>query len=418
MDWRLDPKAFLRSLFESALEVADPASQVARHLTEKPIGRLIVIGAGKASAKMAKAVEAHWPDVAMTGLVVTRYGHAVACEKIEIVEAAHPVPDSAGEEAAKRILQMVTGLDADDLVLVLISGGGSSLLSLPAPGLSLADKKSINAALLKSGATISEINCVRKHLSAIKGGRLGIRIAPARSITLLISDVPGDDPKVIASGPTFGEEMSAADALGILNKYGISLSTEVERHLQSPSAECPGPNDARLARATWRMIATPKMALEAAAQRAQANGVRPIILGDDLEGDARELGKAHAELALQYLGQGPKVLLSGGETSVKVVGNGRGGRNVEYLLSLCAHLGANAQIFGLAADTDGIDGIEEVAGAVIGPDTTGRAQTKGMDLNDFLDRNDAHTFFEALGDQIITGPTLTNVNDFRAILIS
>lgn len=417
MDPAIVPKAVLKQLFEAALDAADPMTQVVKHLPDDPGGRVIVIGAGKASAKMARAVEERWPERELSGLVVTRYGHAVACKRIEVVEAAHPVPDSAGETAARRILQMVSGLQPEDLVLVLISGGGSSLLALPAPGITVADKQYINVALLKSGASIAEMNCVRKHLSAIKGGRLAAAIAPARCLTLLISDVPGDDPAVIASGPTFGEATSPETAYQILQSYGIEIPPLVRQHLLSANGSCLKPDDSRLARAAWRMIATPKMALEAAVQKAKQLGVVPIVLGDDLEGDAAELGHKHAELVKTHGGERPVVYLSGGETSVQVKGSGRGGRNVEYLLSMCHHLNGRIGAHALAADTDGIDGIEEVAGAVIGPDSLKRAAALGLSAVDYLERNDAHTFFEALGDQIITGPTLTNVNDFRAILM-
>ncbi|GLU29821.1 glycerate kinase [Brucella sp. NBRC 12950] len=412
----MDPRLFLHSLFDAALAAADPLIQTARFLPQLPEGRVVVVGAGKAAAKMARAIELAWPEADLSGLVITRYGHHFPCEKIEVIEAAHPVPDQAGQLAAKRIIEAVSGLTERDLVVVLISGGGSSLLSLPAPLVSLADKRNINAALLKSGAAIGDMNCVRKHLSAIKGGRLGLAIFPAQCLTLLVSDVPGDFPDIIASGPTFGEAKQPTDALGILQDYGIVVPPNVLRHLHSNDAICPSPDDPRFAHARWHMIATPLMALEAAANTARQQGVTPIILGDNLEGPADRLGREHALLAQEYKGRGPVVFLSGGETVVRVTGNGRGGRNVEYLLSLCHHLDAS-NVFALAADSDGIDGMEDVAGAFIAPDTKQRAALLGMKTSDYLQRNDAHSFFERLRDQIITGPTLTNVNDFRAILI-
>ena len=371
---------------------------------------------------MAKAVEDYW-DGPLTGLVVTRYGHAVPCERIEIVEAAHPVPDASGEAAARRILGMVQGLGPDDLVLALISGGGSALLSLPAPGLTLADKQAINAALLRSGAPIGEMNCVRKHLSAIKGGRLAAAADPARVLTLVISDVPNDDLSVIASGPTVPDSTTFAEARAILAKYGITSPAAVIEHLERAQDETPKPGDPRLARAETVMIATPQMSLEAAAEVARRAGVTPLILGDAIEGEAREVGKVMAGIARQAALRGqparpPCVLISGGETTVTVRGSGRGGRNVEFLLSLAVEFDGLPGVFAVAGDTDGVDGAEEVAGALITPDTLARAAARGVQAKERLADNDGHGFFEALGDQIVTGPTLTNVNDFRAILIA
>jgi len=411
-------------MFDAAIASAQPSLCIPRHLPstqELGTGRLIVIGAGKASAAMARAVEDNWRGP-LSGLVVTRYGYAVPCERIEIVEAAHPVPDAAGLAAAERLMKLVQGLSADDLVLCLISGGGSSLLPLPAPGLTLDHKQAVNRALLKSGATISEMNCVRRHLSAIKGGRLAAACHPARVLTLLISDVPGDNPIDIASGPTVVDPTTCADALAIVRRYGIEIPAPVREVLESGRGESIKPGDARLARAETRMIATPQMALEAAAAAARDGGYTPYIFGDSLEGEARDVGKVFAGIALQVAARrqpvaAPCVLLSGGETTVTVRGSGRGGRNVEFLLSLAIALDGRAGVHGLAGDTDGVDGLEEIAGAYMGPDTLARAWAKGLRPKDSLAENDGHGFFEALGDSVITGPTLTNVNDFRAILI-
>ena len=411
----------LRRLFDGAIASAQPALCVPPHLPPAPVGRLVVIGAGKASAAMARAVEDHWPGP-LSGLVVTRYGYAVPCQRIEIVEAAHPVPDAAGQRAAQRLLDLVQGLTEDDLVLCLISGGGSSLLPLPAPGLTLEDKQAISRALLKSGATISEMNCVRRHLSAIKGGRLAAACHPARLLTLLISDVPGDDPINIASGPTVADPSTCADALDILRRYAIALPPAVRSLLETGAGESVKPGDARLARAEWRLIATPQMALEAAALVARQAGVTPHILGDAIEGEARDVGRVLAGIALQTAQRNqpftpPCVLLSGGETTVTVRGSGRGGRNVECLLAMAIAMAGHPRIHALAGDTDGVDGLEETAGATLAPDTLARAGQAGLRPLDHLANNDGHGFFGALGDAVITGPTLTNVNDFRAILI-
>lgn len=414
-------RALLLQMFHAAIASAQPGVCIPPHLPAPPRGRLIVVGAGKASAAMARAVEQHWPGP-LSGLVVTRYGYAVPCEHIEIVEAAHPVPDAAGMHAAQRMLECVQGLSEDDLVLCLISGGGSALLPLPAPGLTLDLKQAVNRELLRCGATISEMNCVRRHLSAIKGGRLAAACHPARVLTLLISDVPGDRPTDIASGPTVADPTTCADALGIVRRYGIELAPAVIDVLESGRGESIKPGDPRLAHATVRMIATPQMALEAAAVVARAGGIAPHILGDALEGEARDVGQVLAGIALQVAERGqpvtpPCVLLSGGETTVTVRGDGRGGRNVEFLLSLAIALGGHPRIHGLAGDTDGVDGQEEIAGAIIAPDSLARAWAAGLRPKDMLDNNDGHSFFAALGDSVTTGPTLTNVNDFRAILI-
>ena len=417
-------RALLRSMFDAAVASAQPALCVPAYIPSPAslgAGRLIVIGAGKASAAMARAVEDHWPGP-LSGLVVTRYGYGVPCDRIEIVEAAHPVPDAAGLAAAQRVLQRVQGLGEADVVLCLISGGGSSLLPLPLPGLSLEHKQAVNRALLQSGASISEMNCVRRHLSAIKGGRLAVACYPARVVTLLISDVPGDDPINIASGPTVADPSHCVDALAIVKRYGIDLTPAVRAVLESGQGESIKPGDPRLARNSVHLVATPQMALEAAAKVARAAGYGVHILGDALEGEARDVGKVLAGIALQVAARNqpvaaPCVLLSGGETTVTVRGNGSGGRNVECLLSMALALGGHRRIHALAGDTDGVDGVAEIAGAHIGPDTLSRAQAAGMKPGDYLDNNDGHGFFGALGDSITTGPTLTNVNDFRAILI-
>ena len=414
----------LRRMFDAAIASAQPALCIPPHLPDAQrigTGRLIVIGAGKASAAMARAVEENWSGP-LTGLVVTRYGYSVPCERIEIVEAAHPVPDAAGQVAAKRLLQLVQGLNSDDLVLCLISGGGSSLLPLPALGLTLEHKQTVSRALLKSGATISEMNCVRRHLSAIKGGRLAAACHPAKVLTLLISDVPGDDPIGIASGPTVADPTTCDDALAVIRRYGIDVPDEVTAVLLSGRGESIKPGDPRLEGTETRMIATPQMALEAAAAVARASGVTPYILGDALEGEARDVGKVLAGIALQVAGRGqpvsaPCVLLSGGETTVTVRGNGRGGRNVEWLLAAGIALHGHPRIHALAGDTDGVDGQEEIAGGYWAPDSLERAWTLGLRPKDSLANNDGHGFFQALGDSVVTGPTLTNVNDFRAILI-
>jgi glycerate 2-kinase len=407
----------LRRMFDAAIASAQPARCIPAHLPDPASikGRLIVIGAGKASAAMAQAVEAHWPG-ALSGLVVTRYGYAVPCQRIEIVEAAHPVPDAAGHSAAQRLLALVQGLTADDLVLALISGGGSALLPLPLAGISLDDKQVLNRALLKSGANISEMNVVRRHLSAIKGGRLAAACHPARVITLLLSDVPGDQPQDIASGPTVADPSSCDDALDIIRRYQIDIPPHVRQVLASGQGESIKPGDPRLGANGVRMIATPQMALEAAAAVAREAGYAAHILGDALE------GKTLAAIGLQVAQRQqpfatPCVLLSGGETTVTVRGSGRGGRNVECLLSMAIALGGQPGVHALMGDTDGVDGQEETAGAHIDPSTLQRAWQLGIKPQDSLANNDAHNFFERLNDHLITGPTRTNVNDFRVILI-
>jgi len=415
------PSELLLRMFKAGIAAAQPVVCLPEHLPEAPRGRLVVIGAGKASAEMARVVEANWAGP-LSGLVVTRYGYAVPCARIEIVEAAHPVPDAAGLAAAERIMALVAGLGADDLVLCLISGGGSALLPLPLPGLTLVDKQAVSRALLACGASISEINCVRRHLSAIKGGRLAAVCHPARIVTLLISDVPGDDPADIASGPTVADATTCADALAILRRYGIALPPAVREILESGAGESIKPGDPHLHGSVTKIIATPQMALERAADVARAAGVGAYILGDAIEGEARDVAKTLGGIALQVARHGqpfasPCVLLSGGETTVTLRGNGRGGRNVEFLLALAIALNGNPRIHALAGDSDGVDGVEEIAGAVLTPDTLARAWAQGIRPQDALDGNDGHGFFAALGDSVVTGPTLTNVNDLRLIFI-
>jgi glycerate 2-kinase len=417
----MEHRKLLRRMFDAAVAAASPALCVPENLPKPPKGRTIVVGAGKAAAAMAAAVEANWSGP-LTGLVVTRYGHSVPCRQIEVIEAAHPVPDAAGYTAARRIVDLVGGLTADDLVLCLLSGGGSALLVLPAPGVALKDKQAINRALLRCGAPIGEMNCVRKHLSAIKGGRLAVAAAPAPVVSLMISDVPGDDPSVIASGPTVPDATTAAQAVAILEKYRIEILPSVLEHLLGPSAETPKPGDPRFHHVSNRVIATPQDALEAAAQVARTAGFRPLILGNAIEGEARDVGLVHAGIARQVAAYGqpiepPCALISGGETTVTVRGMGRGGRNAEFLLSLAVALDGRPGIAAIAADTDGIDGSEDNAGAILSPDTLDRAGRAGLEPKAHLANNDAYPIFARLGDLIVTGPTRTNVNDFRAILI-
>jgi hydroxypyruvate reductase len=419
---RREPGALLRAMFQAAVDAATPSRVLKAYLPAAPRGRTVVVGAGKASAAMAEAVEAVWPGP-LSGLVVTRYGHAVPCRHIQIIEAAHPVPDAAGTQAAARILELVAGLTEDDLVLCLMSGGGSALLVQPADGLTLADKRDVTASLLKSGATIGEINTVRKHLSAIKGGRLAAAAAPAPLVTLAISDVPGDDPAVIASGPTVPDPTTYADARAVLEKYKITPPEPIARRLAAARDETPKPGDHVFANTEFEIIARPLGSLQAAAAVARAAGVTPLILGDAIEGEAREVGRALAGIAHSVAAHGhpvkaPAVLLSGGETTVTVRGHGRGGRNAELLLGLGLALDAHPRLFALAADTDGIDGTETNAGAIWSPDSVARARALGLEPARMLEDNDAYSLFAALDDLIVTGPTLTNVNDFRAVLIT
>jgi hydroxypyruvate reductase len=433
-DPRLEPCAFLEHLFGAAVRRALPLHNTAAFLPPPPRGRTLVLGAGKAGGAMAQAVEALWPaDAPLSGLVVTRYHHtplrpAGLPQRIEVVEAAHPVPDAAGLDAAGRILALAQGLTADDLVLCLISGGGSALLTLPAEGLTLEEKQRINRELLDSGANITEMNCVRKHLSRIKGGRLAAACAPARVVTLAISDVPGDDPSVIASGPTVPDATTCADAVAILQRYGIRVPEAIARKLEQGTLETPKPTDAVFQDQQVHMIATPLQSLQAAADAARAAGLDAHILSDEVEGESREVGKVHAALARAVAQRGqpfarPCVILSGGETTVTVrkppagAVRGRGGRAGEFCMGLAQALQGQGNVWALAADTDGIDGLEENAGAFVTPDTLQRARALHMKIDDFLARNDAYGWFHALGDLVVTGPTHTNVNDFRALLV-
>lgn len=421
MPQHTNPREFLTRLLQAAIDAAQPSHCIGAYLPRPPRGRTIVVGAGKASAAMARAFETRW-DAPVEGMVITRYGDAVDCERIQVVEAAHPVPDAPGARAAQRLLELVRGLAADDLVVCLLSGGGSSLLSVPGPGLTLEDLQEVNRRLLKSGATIAEVNCVRRHLSGVAGGRMAAACAPARVVNLVISDVPGDRPCDIASGPTVPDPTTCADALAIARRYGITLPPAARRLLESGRGETVKPDDPRMARIETRLIATPRLALEAAAILSRADGIAPLVLGDRIEGESREVGKVLAGVALSIQAHGeplppPCVLLSGGETTVTVRGHGRGGPNVECLLSIAITLAGAADIHALAADTDGVDGTEPIAGALMAPDTLARARAAGMAPRMYLDDNDAHTFFSRLDDSIVTGPTHTNVNDFRAILV-
>ncbi len=418
-----DPRQFLLDLFSVAVDAVSASRCLPAHLPPAPAkGRIIVVGAGKGAAAMARVVEQHY-NGKVTGMVVTRYQHGCTCDHIEVIEASHPVPDSAGQRAAVRMLDMVKGLSANDLVLCLISGGGSALLALPFDGITLAQKQAINKALLRSGATIADMNCVRKHLSAIKGGRLALACAPARVVTLLVSDVPGDEPNVIASGPTLPDQTTCAQALAILDKYRIHLPPEVRALLASGATETPKPDDPRFAGHQHSIIATAQDALQAAAAHARALGIDTHILSDEIEGEARDVALMHAAMARQIATRGqpftrPCLLLSGGETTVTVRGSGRGGRNAEFLLALALALDGLPGVYAAACDTDGIDGSEDNAGALYLPDSMARAKAAGLKGRALLENNDGYSFFEGIGDLIVTGPTRTNVNDFRAILIT
>jgi hydroxypyruvate reductase len=424
-----DPRGFLLALFNAAVAQAVPGPETAAFLPPPPKGRTLVLGAGKAGGSMAAAVDALWPTNApMSGLVVTRYDYVPPAYKanpgrIEVVEAAHPVPDDAGRRAAKRIAELTKGLTKDDLVLCLISGGASSLLAMPADGITLEEKQAINKALLKSGAAIDEMNCVRKHLSAIKGGRLAAMCAPAQVVTLLISDVPGDAPQVIGSGPTVPDSTTCADALRILARYGIEVPAAARAGLASGALETPKPGDAVFAGHAVHMIATPQQSLQAAAALAREAGIGVHVLSDEMEGESREVGKVHAAMARYIARRGepfakPCVVISGGETTVTVKSKGgRGGRATEFLLGCAIALQGEPGVHVMAGDTDGIDGVEDNAGAIVTPTTLARAVGLGLKAQDFLDNNDAYNFFKPLGDLVVPGPTFTNVNDFRAVLI-
>ncbi len=413
----MEPRDFLQRMFNAAVAAAQPHLRIPEFLPKAPKGRTVVIGAGKASAAMARAFEEAW-EGELSGLIVTRYGYEVACGRLEIFSAAHPVPDGNSELGARRLLETVSKLTEDDLAVCLISGGGSALIAAPADGLTLDDKQAVNTALLRSGANIHEMNCVRKHLSAIKGGRLAAAAAPARIVNLLISDVPGDHPASIASGPTVPDPSTYADARAIIGKYGIDLPAGAKARLETGVSETPKPGNPIFDRVETHLIALPKASLAAAAAVAEAEGVRTIMLGDALEGEARELGAEHARLALETRSSGGGcVLLSGGETTVTVRGHGKGGRNVEYVLGMARELRGAPGVHAIACDTDGIDGAGDNAGATVHPDTLARALEKGLEAGDFLARNDAYSYFEAIGDLVMTGPTRTNVNDFRAVLV-
>jgi glycerate 2-kinase len=418
----IDHRQLLREMFDAAVAAAHPSVCVPPYLAkiEPPKGRTIVVGAGKAAAAMAAAVEAHYPGP-VEGLVVTRYDHGAPTKQIEVIEASHPVPDAAGREAAARVFQRVQGLTSDDLVLALISGGGSALMALPAEGVTLEEKQAVNKALLRSGANISEMNCVRKHLSAIKGGRLARAAAPARVVALMISDVPNDDLSVIASGPTVPDATTRQDALAVLAKYKIEAPAAVLAHLSSPVCETPKPGDSVFERVQNILIATPQGSLDAAAAVAKKAGFTPCILGD-LEGESRDVALVHAGIARQIALHGqplepPVAIISGGETTVTVRGDGKGGRDAEFLLGLTLALEGFGGISAIAGDTDGIDGVETNAGAIMTPDSFARAQQAGVDLKALFANNDAFTAFDKLGDLVVTGPTRTNVNDFRVILV-
>ena len=416
-----DRRRLLHDLFDAAVAQSSAAICVPPALPPEPVGKTVVLGAGKAAASMARAVEDHWQGP-LEGLVVTRYDHGVDCDRIEVVEAAHPVPDEAGRNAAQRLVDMANSLGPDDLALCLISGGGSSLLSLPAAAVSLDDKQQITKSLLRCSASIHEINVVRKPLSAIKGGRLAAACHPARVVTLVISDVPGDDPSIIASGPTVTDPSTAAQAREVLTRYGVEVPPAIVAHLQEAGGETPKPGDPAFKSDEMHMVATAQGALEAAARVAERSGYKTLMLGERIEGEAREVAKAMAGIALQVRQWNqplapPCIVISGGETTVTVRGEGRGGRNAEFLLSLAIALDGAPNIWALACDTDGIDGVEDNAGAVITPDTLSRAADAGLDPRARLEDNDAYVFFAALDDLVMTGPTRTNVNDFRAIVI-
>ena len=423
-----DPESLLQEMFEAAVAAADPMLCVPPCLPDPPAdGRTVVVGAGKASAVMGQALERHFAekhtDVPIEGVIVTRYGYAVPCERIEILEAAHPVPDAAGLAAAEKILETVSGLTEKDLVICLISGGGSALLTLPAAGMTLTDKQAVNQALLASGATINEMNCIRRHLSRIKGGQLAAACAPARVVSILISDVPGDEPQAIASGPTVPDLTTFEDARRLVEMYGMSLPASAVRVLEEAACETPKPDDPLFRNCEVRMAATPRRSLEAAAEIAVKAGVTPLILGDSLEGESREVGTVLAGIATSVQRQGtplaaPAVLLSGGETTVTLKGDGRGGPNAECALGMLSSLAGQTGIHAICCDTDGIDGAVETAGAMIGPETFGRARAAGLDPALYLRNNDAYGFFDAAGGLVKTGPTRTNVNDFRAVLVT
>jgi len=417
-----NPQQFLKDMFTASVEAADPMLCVPRHLPDTSgYNRVVVVGAGKAAASMAEAAEKHLTGP-FEGLVITRYGYTAPCEKIEVVEAAHPVPDKAGADAAQRMIDLVSELGEGDLVIALVSGGGSSLLSAPAPGLTLEDKQAVNRELLRCGANIREMNTVRRHISAIKGGRLAAAAHPAKVHAIMISDIPGDDMGAIASGPTVADPTTFDDAMEIVTRYKLNLPASVMKHLQAGVDESPKPGDPALSNVTNVLAATPLQSLQAAADFARKNGVEPIILSDAIEGESSEAGKVLSGVALSVKAHGlpvsaPAVILSGGETTVTIKGDGSGGPNAELTLSAALTLQGEAGIWVMACDTDGVDGAREIAGAIAGPDTLAKAEAKGLSARKALANNDAHNFFEALGDGVVTGPTHTNVNDLRAFLV-
>lgn len=416
-----DPRAFLEALFHAAVAAADPEKVLAAHLPEKPKGRTVVVGAGKGAAQMARAFEKLWRGP-LEGVVVTRYGYAVPCERIEVLEAAHPVPDENGLAAAARLLQTVRGLGPDDLVVALVCGGGSALLPAPPEGLTLEDEIAVNRALLASGMPIAGMNAVRKQVSCIKGGRLAALAHPARVVSLVVSDIPGDDPALVASGPTVPDRSTRADALRLIERYGLALPDAVLRHIREGGEDAPTPDDPRFAGNEVRVVASAAVSLEAAAALARRQGVEAAILSDAMEGEASEVGRVHAAIAAEIARRNrpfskPVVVLSGGETTVTVKGKGKGGRNGEFLLSFACGIDGLDGVSALAADTDGIDGSEDNAGAFADGGTVGRLAGKRLDAAEFLARNDSWTAFDALGDLFVPGPTGTNVNDFRAILV-
>jgi hydroxypyruvate reductase len=417
----IDPKQFLTAIFDAAVAAADPELTIWKHLPSKPKGRTIVIGAGKGSAQMAAAFERAW-DAPIEGLVVTRYGYGAACDRIEVVEAAHPVPDQAGLEAGRRLLEKVSGLSEDDLVVALISGGGSALLPAPPEDLTLADEIAVNEALLASGAPIAAMNTVRKHISRIKGGRLAAAAFPARVVSLVVSDIPGDNPALVASGPTVPDEAGREEALRIVETYGMALPSAVMAHLRSPAADAPRPDDPRFRSNEARVIASAAVSLEAAAAEARRQGVEAVILSDSVEGEARDVGSVHAAIAREVATRDrpfrkPVLILSGGETTVTLRAKGKGGRNSEFLLSFAIGIDGVPGIHALAADTDGIDGSENNAGAFADDTTVASMRAAGVDAKALLAGNDAWTAFNSVGDLFVPGPTGTNVNDLRAVLI-
>ncbi|MDF8358225.1 MULTISPECIES: glycerate kinase [Ensifer] len=416
-----DPRRFLEALFTSAVAAADPEKVIAANLPARPKGRTVVVGAGKGAAQMAAAFERHW-DGPLSGVIVTRYGYAAPCETIEVLEASHPLPDENGLLASKRLLAEVGGLTEDDLVVALVCGGGSALLPSPPPGLTLEDEIAVNRALLASGAPISAMNAVRKHVSMIKGGRLAAAAYPAKVVSLIVSDIPGDDPALVASGPTLADASTREDALTLIERYSLDLPAKVMAWINSPDSAAPSPDDPRFARNEVRLIASASVSLEAAAAEARAAGIDAIILSDAIEGEARDVGGVHAAIAREVAGRGrpftkPVVVLSGGETTVTIRGKGKGGRNSEFLLALALGIDGAKGVSALAADTDGIDGSEDNAGAFADDTTIARLAAQRLDAATFLQKNDSWSAFDALGDLFKPGPTGTNVNDFRAILV-